>query len=177
MEQVILVDENDVAIGTMPKLEAHEKAALHRAFSVFVFNSAGEMLLQQRAAHKYHSAGLWSNTCCSHPRPGELTADAALRRLDEEMGFTTLLKKTFDFVYRATFGNGLTEYEFDHVYTGIYDGVVTPDDNEVGAYRYLPMQTIQQDLQQQPQQYTAWFHIAFPKVMAWWEKEKAAGKL
>src|SRR5271168_1810255 len=114
-EEVILVDESDQPLGTMEKMEAHRRAVLHRAFSVFIFNSRGEMLLQQRAPDKYHSAGLWSNACCSHPRPGEETADAASRRLKEELGFTTPLEELFHFTYKSEFGNGLTEYEFDHV--------------------------------------------------------------
>jgi isopentenyl-diphosphate delta-isomerase len=167
MEQVILVDENDVPLGTMAKMEAHEKAVLHRAFSVFIFNAKGEMLLQQRAADKYHSGGLWSNSCCSHPRPGEDTAAAASRRLKEEMGFETDLKKVFDFIYKASFENGLTEHEFDHVFVGYYDGVVAPDQKEVNGYTYKPMHDIEKLMQTQPEMFTAWFHIAFPKIMEW----------
>src|ERR1700744_2758864 len=118
-EEVILVDEADVQLGTMEKIEAHRKALLHRAFSVFIFNSKGEMLLQQRAAEKYHSPGLWTNACCSHPRPGEETQAAAMRRLMEELGFTLELEKIFDFTYRSEFENGLTEFEFDHVFVGL----------------------------------------------------------
>src|SRR4249919_2599143 len=114
-QEVILVNEQNEAIGTMEKMEAHRKALLHRAFSVFIFNSKGEMLLQQRALNKYHSGGLWTNACCSHPRPGELIEDAATRRLKEELGFETPLKKIFQFTYQASFDNGLTEHEFDHV--------------------------------------------------------------
>src|ERR1700728_4574124 len=117
-EQVILVNERDEPTGSMEKMEAHRKALLHRAFSVFIFNTAGDMLLQQRAAGKYHSAGLWTNACCSPPRPGEGTRDAAMRRLYEELGFTAELKKIFDFTYRSEFENGLTEFEFDHVFVG-----------------------------------------------------------
>src|SRR5215468_430433 len=116
MEQVILVNELDEEIGTMEKLSAHEQGVLHRAISVFIFNEKGEMLLQQRASRKYHSGGLWTNACCSHPHPGEATHAAALRRLKEEMGFETSLKKAFDFVYKTSFDNGLTEHEFDHVF-------------------------------------------------------------
>src|SRR3954470_13284590 len=122
MEQVILVNEKDQAIGTMEKMEAHRKGVLHRAFSVFIFDRHGKMLLQQRAFHKYHSGGLWTNACCSHPLPGEDIESAAHRRLYEEMGFQTPLKKIFDFTYKADFRNGLTEYEFDHVFTGYYEG-------------------------------------------------------
>lgn len=167
MEQVILVDVHDNATGAMPKLEAHEKAQLHRAFSVFVFNQKGEMLLQQRAVNKYHSAGLWSNTCCSHPRPGEDTINAASRRLHEEMGFTTPLREIFHFVYKADFDNGLTEHEFDHVFVGYYDGPVTPDPKEVNRYEYVDMQEIESRMKSTPGLFTAWFHIAFPKLKEW----------
>jgi isopentenyl-diphosphate delta-isomerase len=172
MEQVILVDENDVSTGTMAKMEAHEKAVLHRAFSVFIFNSQGDMLLQQRAVDKYHSGGLWSNSCCSHPRPGEETADAASRRLKEEMGFETGLKKVFDFIYKASFENGLTEHEFDHVFVGYYDGTVAPDEKEVNGYAYKPMHEIEELMQTQPELFTAWFHIAFPKIKEWYSNLK-----
>lgn len=174
MEQVILVDEQDNVTGAMEKIAAHEKALLHRAFSVFVFNHAGELLLQQRAFGKYHSAGLWTNTCCSHPRPGEDTKAAALRRLKEEMGFETPVEKVFDFIYKASFDNGLTEYEFDHVYIGYYDGAVLPDTNEVADHAFVSMQNIAEAMLAEPGQFTAWFHIAFPKVMEWWRRNQAA---
>src|SRR5688572_9486804 len=124
MQEVILVNEFDEAIGSMEKMEAHEKALLHRAFSVFLFNKKGEMLLQKRAASKYHSPSLWTNACCSHPMPGEETKQAALRRLDEELGFTTSINKAFHFTYKAVFDNGLTEHEFDHVFVGEYQGAM-----------------------------------------------------
>jgi len=174
MEQVILVDEHDVLTGTMEKMAAHEKAVLHRAFSVFIFNAQGEMLLQQRAKEKYHSGGLWTNSCCSHPRPGEETRSAATRRLREELGFETPLEKIFDFVYKADFDNGLTEYEFDHVFVGYYDGEINPDKKEVSDYVYLSMQQIADVLQTEPATYTAWFHIAFPKVLQWWKQLQPA---
>lgn len=174
MEQVILVDEYDVLTGTMEKMAAHEKAVLHRAFSVFIFNARGDLLLQQRAKEKYHSGGLWTNSCCSHPRPGEETQAAATRRLREELGFETPLEKIFDFVYKADFDNGLTEHEFDHVFVGYYDGEVKPDAKEVGDYVYLSMQQIEDALQTEPAKYTAWFHIAFPKVMHWWKQLQPA---
>lgn len=163
-EEVILVSEDDTPLGTMEKMEAHRKALLHRAFSVFIFNSKGEMLLQQRAPGKYHSAGLWTNACCSHPRPGEDTREAALRRLHEELGFTTPLKKIFDFTYKSEFDNGLTEFEFDHVFTGIYDGSVYPAPLEVSDYRYLSLEEIRTSLRDQPKEFTSWFHLAFPIV-------------
>jgi isopentenyl-diphosphate delta-isomerase len=151
----------------MEKMEAHQKAVLHRAFSVFIFNSRGEMLLQQRALHKYHSGGLWTNACCSHPYPGEDTRQAAQRRLAEEMGFTTPLEKAFDFTYKAAFDNGLTEHEFDHVFTGLYDGPVKPHKEEVSDYCYKPVDEIVESLQTHPDKYTAWFHIAFPRLLQW----------
>jgi isopentenyl-diphosphate Delta-isomerase len=167
MQEVILVNEHDEETGRMEKMEAHEKALLHRAFSVFIFNSKGEMLLQQRAADKYHSSGLWTNACCSHPMPGETTADAATRRLQEEMGFIAPLQKAFHFTYKAPFDNGLTEYEYDHVFTGFYEGAITPNPEEVQAYCYKSLAAIHQDLADQPEQYTAWFKIAFPMVEEW----------
>jgi len=168
MDEVILVNEQDEQSGTIGKLEAHQKALLHRAFSVFIFNNKGQMLLQQRAPGKYHSGGVWSNACCSHPRPGEETLVAARRRLKEELGFETALHKIFHFTYKTDFANGLTEHEFDHVYTGIYNGSVTPDALEVSNYTFKSMQEIVENLQTSPQKYTAWFKIAFPKIMDWW---------
>ncbi len=164
MEKVILVNENDEVTGEIEKLEAHKKALLHRAFSIFIFNNKGEMLLQQRAMHKYHSAGLWTNACCSHPHPGEQTINAATRRLKEEMGFETKLKKIFHFTYKATFDNGLAEHEFDHVFAGEYNGVVTADKNEVKDYCFESLIEIEESLQTHPHKFTAWFHLAFPKV-------------
>ena len=163
-EEVILVNENDTPLGTMEKMEAHRRALLHRAFSIFIFNSKGEMLLQQRAPEKYHSAGLWTNACCSHPRPGEDTCEAAKRRLCEELGFIAPLEKLFDFTYRSEFDNGLTEFEFDHVYTGKYDGAVLPDPMEVSDYGYRSLDEIRVCLEQEPERFTTWFHLAFPLV-------------
>jgi isopentenyl-diphosphate delta-isomerase len=167
MEQVILVDEQDRVTGAMEKMEAHKKAALHRAFSVFIFNERGEMLMQQRALDKYHSAGLWTNSCCSHPRPGEDTGQAAARRLQEEMGFDTPLTKAFDFIYRADFENGLAEHEFDHVFIGTYGGLVQPDPREVCNFTWSSMDKIARDLHEHPELFTAWFHIAFPELLNW----------
>ena len=171
MEQVILVNERDEETGLMEKIEAHEKALLHRAISVFIFNDRGEMLLQQRAAKKYHSAGLWTNTCCSHPRPGEEILTAAQRRLKEELGFETSLKKIFDFIYKAPFDNGLTEHEFDHVFAGKFDNTVIPDPDEVQDYCYMKMQDIENSLQSNPQKYSAWFVIIFPQIINWWKQQ------
>lgn len=167
---MILVDENDVQTGTMEKMEAHEKGLLHRAFSVFIFNKKGDFLLQQRALDKYHNGGLWTNTCCSHPFPGEYVLDAAKRRLYEEMGFETELSPSFNFTYRATFDNGLTEYEFDHVFTGIYEGAVNADKNEVNDYCFRNLDTIQNSLTANENQYTEWFKIALPKMMSFHEE-------
>jgi isopentenyl-diphosphate delta-isomerase len=172
MEQVILVDTNDEYLGTMEKMEAHQKALLHRAFSVFIFNGAGEMLLQQRALDKYHSGGLWTNSCCSHPRPEEETHAAAIRRLQEEMGFTTSLEKAFDFVYQAPFGNGLTEYEFDHVFVGYAEETGQPNPLEVAMAEFRSPAVIEQQMQQNPENFTVWFRIAFPKVMEWWQQKQ-----
>jgi isopentenyl-diphosphate delta-isomerase len=165
MEEVILVDETDTPLGKMEKMEAHKKALLHRAFSVFIFNSKGEMLLQRRASGKYHSPGLWTNACCSHPRPGEETHSAALRRLKEELGITTTLTKLFDFTYRSAYDNGLTEFEFDHVFAGVYDDRdIRPDPAEVSDFCFRSSGDIQVDLQRSPAKYTSWFHLAFPLV-------------
>ncbi len=172
VEEVILVDELDNSIGTMEKMEAHEKAILHRAFSVFVFNNNGEMLLQQRALSKYHSGGLWTNSCCSHPKPNEKTSEAATRRLIEEMGFTTDLVKVFDFIYKAPFSNGLTEHEFDHVYIGLYNGTIIPNKEEVATFEYISLENIEQQLMHEPNKFTEWFKIAFPKVKEYWLLQK-----
>lgn len=161
---VILVDEQDNAVGTMGKIEVHEKAALHRAFSIFIFNDKGELLLQKRAANKYHSAGLWTNTCCSHPRPGEDTLTAAKKRLEEEMGFSVPLTKVFSFIYKASFDNGLTEYEYDHVFTGIHNGLVHPNPHEVSDYCYQSLREIKDNIKMQPGHFTEWFKIALPKL-------------
>lgn len=164
---MILVDEFDSPVGFMEKMKAHRVPTLHRAFSVFIFNQHGEMLLQKRASNKYHSGGLWTNACCSHPRPGEDTASAAARRLEEEMGFTTKLQKIFEFVYQASFKNGLHEYEFDHVFFGQHDEEINPEAEEVSDFCYRPVEDIELSLQSEPQKYTAWFAIAFPMVMKW----------
>ena len=161
-EKVILVDETDQPVGVMEKMAAHREARLHRAFSVFIFNSRGDMLLQQRALEKYHSAGLWTNACCSHPRPGEDTRDAAARRLREELGFTTALEKLFEFTYRTAYDNGLTEFEFDHVFIGTYDDDIFPDWAEVSDYRYQSLAAIEAELLSAPATFTSWFQLAFP---------------
>ena len=169
-----MVDDDDKVLGAAEKMEVHEKGLMHRAFSIFIFNSRKEMLLQQRALNKYHSSGLWSNACCSHPNPYEDTRLAAERRLKEEMGFWTPLQKLFDFAYKVTFENGLTENEFDHVFLGKYDGEIKMNPEEVINYSFKPMKQIKHELKEIPGIYTAWFHIAFPKIESWLEKDLLA---
>jgi isopentenyl-diphosphate Delta-isomerase len=164
LDKLILVDENDVPVGTAGKMEVHQKALLHRAFSVFIFNSKGDMLLQQRALNKYHSGGLWTNACCSHPCFEEETLAAAEKRLQEEMGFTTPLKKAFSFVYKVSFDNGLTEYEYDHVFVGTHEGEIVPNRDEVEDFCFMTPEAIKNAIQSHPQKYTEWFKIAFPKL-------------
>ena len=173
-----MVDEHDNYRGLMDKMEAHQKGLIHRAFSIFIFNSRGEMLLQQRALNKYHSAGLWSNSCCSHPYPGEEIKQAATRRLREELGFETSLEKIFDFVYQASFENGLVENEFDHVFVGQFDGNIQASPDEVNDYVFKPMEQIKLELTTTPEIYTEWFKISFPKMEAWWQERftEIAGK-
>ena len=163
MDQVILVNEQDEPIGTMEKIEAHEKALLHRAFSVFIFNDAGELMLQQRAADKYHSPLLWTNTCCSHQKVGETNIEAGKRRLQEEMGFSTDLKDVCSFIYHAPFDNGLTEHEFDHVLTGVYNKEPNLNPDEAEAYKWMSLEDVKTDMKQHPEVYTAWFLIIFEK--------------
>ena len=163
-EQVILVDELDNAIGTMEKMEAHEKGLLHRAFSVFIFNDKGELLLQQRALTKYHSAGLWTNTCCSHPRPSETTLDAAKRRLKEEMGLTCDVNHKTSFIYKTNFDNGLIEHEFDHVFFGNCDQEPSINPEEVESYLWMDVIIIIDDIKRDPEKYTSWFKIAMKNL-------------
>lgn len=162
-ENVILVNEKDEQIGLMPKMEAHQKALLHRAFSVFIFNENDELMLQQRALSKYHSPGLWTNTCCSHQREGETNIEAGKRRLEEEMGFSTELKDTVSFIYKAPFDNGLTEHEFDHILVGKYndDPVLNPE--EAADFKWLSLDEVKRDMEVNPHLYTAWFKIIFDK--------------
>jgi len=160
-DKVILVNQNDQQIGLMPKLEAHQKAILHRAFSVFVLNSKNEIMLQQRAKHKYHSPLLWTNTCCSHQRDGETNIQAGSRRLNEEMGFETELKELFNFIYKAPFDNGLTEHELDHVMIGYYNDNPNINLEEVENWKWMGIEEVQNDIQIQPEIYTVWFKIIF----------------
>ncbi len=162
-EYVILVNESDEEIGLMEKIEAHQKALLHRAFSVFIFNEKKELMLQQRAVSKYHSPGLWTNTCCSHQRKGESNLEAGVRRLQEEMGFTTPLHEKTSFIYKAPFDNGLTEHELDHVLVGYYNESPKINKEEVESWKWMPLETVKEDLIKRPKQYTAWFKIIFDK--------------
>jgi isopentenyl-diphosphate delta-isomerase len=171
-ENVILVDKNDQQIGLMPKLEAHEKAFLHRAFSVFVLNSKNEIMLQQRAHHKYHSPLLWTNTCCSHQRDGESNIQAGSRRLFEEMGFKTELKELFHFIYKAPFDNGLTEHELDHVMIGYYNEGPVVNPEEVEAWKWMAIDEVKNDMQVRPEIYTVWFKIIFDEFYHFLEDHK-----
>ena len=166
-ENVILVNEQDEPIGLMPKMEAHEKAMLHRAFSVFVFNAKGELMLQQRALHKYHSPGLWTNTCCSHQRDGETNLAAGARRLQEEMGFVVPLKELFSFIYKDPFDNGLTEHELDHVMVGHSETVPHINEDEVAAWKWMSMDAIANEMKEHPERYTEWFKIIFDRVFTY----------
>jgi isopentenyl-diphosphate Delta-isomerase len=165
-ERVILVDERDREIGTAPKLRAHREGALHRAISVFVLNGRGEMLLQRRAHAKYHSGGLWSNACCSHPRPGEETAAAAARRLKEEMGLRTPLRWVHSFTYRAALADGLWEHEYDHVFVGRTDADPRPDPGEVAEWRWVAIDELSRELERHPERFTVWFREPFEEVAA-----------
>jgi isopentenyl-diphosphate delta-isomerase len=166
MEEVILVDENDRQIGTAEKMQAHMNGGkLHRAISIFVFNSKGELMLQKRAMSKYHSKGLWTNTVCTHPRPGESLEDAAHRRLKEEMGFDCPLKEVFSFIYKADVGSGLTENEYDHVFFGIYDKEPHPNPEEADGWKWEKLENIYADMKKNPDKYTAWFKIIIERVI------------
>lgn len=171
-ENVILVNQNDEQIGLMPKMEAHEKAVLHRAFSVFVLNDKNEIMLQQRASHKYHSPLLWTNTCCSHQRDGETNIQAGSRRLFEEMGFETGLKELVHFIYKAPFDNGLTEHELDHVMIGYYNEEPQINSDEVENWKWMSIEDVAKDLQLQPEIYTVWFKIIFDEFYHFLEEHK-----
>jgi isopentenyl-diphosphate delta-isomerase len=160
---VILVNEQDVEIGVMPKLEAHQKALLHRAFSVLIFNSNDEMLIHQRAMGKYHSEGLWTNACCSHPKPGETIIEAAHRRLEEEMGFDCEVEPKFHFIYQTSLENNLFEHEFDHVLTGVYDGEFIPNPEEVMDYRWVSIADLKEEIKTKPETFTFWFKMILDK--------------
>lgn len=170
-DYVILVDENDHPIGQMEKLEAHQKGALHRAFSIFIFNSDAQLLIHRRAANKYHSPNLWTNTCCSHPRLDESAMEAANRRLMEEMGMKTSLLPAFEFMYKVDFDNGLTENEYDHVFLGWSDAKPKINPEEVSEYKYVSVTKLLKSIEKQPEQYTAWFKICLPKVLEELQKD------
>ena len=165
MEMLILVDKEDNQIGTGEKMEVHRAGTLHRCFSIFIFNSQGNVLMQKRALTKYHSGGLWTNTCCSHPRVGENLDNSTHRRLVEEMGFDCDMKEVFTFIYRAELDQGLTEHEYDHVYVGTYDGVVAPNPEEADGYEWEKIETIKEDMEKNPARYTVWSIIAFKELL------------
>jgi isopentenyl-diphosphate delta-isomerase len=169
-EQVILVNEHDEQIGLMPKMEAHEKAVLHRAFSVFIFNENNELMLQQRAADKYHSPLLWTNSCCSHQRDGESNLEAGKRRLQEEMGFVCELKEVTSFIYKAPFDNGLTEHELDHIMIGYYNEDPVINKDEVESFKWMTIEDVKNDMALRPEIYTAWFKIIFEKYYSYISK-------
>jgi len=171
-ENVILVNERDEPIGLMPKLEAHEKAVLHRAFSVFILNEKNQLMLQQRAHHKYHSPLLWTNTCCSHQREGESNLQAGNRRLREEMGFQAELKELFHFIYKAPFDNGLTEHELDHVMIGYYNENPVINPEEVEAWKWMDIEAVKEDISVHPELYTVWFKIIFEEFYHYLEEHK-----
>jgi isopentenyl-diphosphate delta-isomerase len=164
MEYVILVDEQDITIGTMEKQQAHVEGVLHRAFSIFIFNSENKLLLQKRASSKYHCGGLWTNTCCSHPRENETVQEAANRRLQEEMGMQCDLTPIFSFVYKTNFENGLTEHEFDHVLFGESNQIPSINIEEVEDYRFVGIEELQREIKESPQNFTPWFLIALDRV-------------
>jgi len=170
-EKVILVDKNDNPIGLMNKLEAHEKALLHRAFSVFILNDKNELMLQQRAHHKYHSPLLWTNTCCSHQRENESNIQAGTRRLREEMGFETELKEMFHFIYKAPFDNGLTEHELDHVMIGYFNEEPIINKDEVESWKWMAIEDVKNDMVQNPDEYTIWFKIIFEEFYHHFEEK------
>lgn len=159
MERVIVVNEQDVEIGTMEKIQAHREGVLHRAFSVLLFNAAGELLIHKRAKGKYHSAGLWTNTCCSHPHPGEDIRIAAKRRLKEEMGIELQPEFAYSFIYRAALSPEMTEHELDHVFTGTFNGVPVPDSAEIESWKFIDLHTLKEDVRENPDRYTAWFRL------------------
>lgn len=165
-EKVVIVNEHDEWLGTADKLDAHREGILHRAFSVFIVNDNNELLLQQRAISKYHSGGLWTNACCSHPRPKESTLSAAHRRLIEEMGFDCELEKIFHLRYKADLDNNMIENEYDHVYIGKYTGDIKPNKSEVEGYKYVNIEQLAELVEEHPEQYTEWFKLLLPKFLA-----------
>ena len=164
-EKVVLVNAQDEVLGLMEKQQAHVAGVLHRAFSVFVFNDKNELLIQQRALDKYHSPGLWTNTCCSHPREDETYKEAALRRLQEEMGFVCDIEYVFDFIYKADVGDGLTEHELDYVFKGYFNGTPVLNEDEVAAYQWIDFEELKADVSENPGKYTKWFRIIFNEYL------------
>ncbi len=163
-EEVILADKNNRKVGIEEKIKAHQEGKLHRAFSIFIFNSKKDLLIQQRAKTKYHSAGLWSNTVCSHPRPGETYQQAAHRRLKEEMGFDCKLKKVFCFIYKTDFQNSLIENEYDCVFTGKFDGKPKPNAQEIMDSKWVSIEELKQDIIKNSDKYSVWLKIALEKI-------------
>jgi isopentenyl-diphosphate delta-isomerase len=161
---IILVDENDNEVGVGQKLQIHREGRLHRAFSIFVFNSKGDLMLQQRGKTKYHSGGLWTNTCCGHPKPGETVEKAALRRLYEEMGIDCGVEEIFSFLYQVEFDNGLCEHEYDHVMIGTCDDDPHPDPEEAGDWKWVNVKRLKSDVQANPARYTYWFKVALDRI-------------
>ena len=165
--QLILVNEKDEQVGIADKTTAHLQGMLHRAFSIFLFNSNNELLLQQRALHKYHTPGLWTNTCCSHPYDGEVIEDAALKRLEVEMGISASLEKVFHFQYKSVLPNGLIEHELDHVFIGKFSDKPNINPDEAMAWKYMPLDAIETEIEKTPEKYTPWFKIILPKLKAY----------
>ena len=166
-DMVVLVDENDNETGAMEKLKAHIEGKLHRAFSVFISNSSKQLLIQKRAIDKYHSGGLWTNTCCSHPRPGEYLKDAVERRIQEEMGFRCLTKEIFSTIYTSELDNNIIENEYDHIFIGQYNGYLNPDPREVEDWKWMSIEDLQTSLKQNPQKYTYWFKLLLEDVVSY----------
>lgn len=163
-QSLILVDENDIQQGNGKKLLIHELGLLHRAFSIFIFNTNGELLMQQRATEKYHSGGLWSNTCCSHPQFGEDIIESVNKRLNEEMGMKSKTEFAFSFIYKVKFDNGLIEHEYDHVYLGVSNDLPLPDESEVKNWKYLNLKELEADISEHPEIYTEWLKICLPRL-------------
>lgn len=169
-ERVILVDKNDKEVGVEEKIKAHKEGKLHRAFSIFIFNSKGELLLQKRAKSKYHSGGLWTNTCCSHPKSGEPIEETVHGRLKEEMGFDCDLKEIFSFSYKVKFDNSLFENEYDHVFIGNFDGKPNPDPEEVDDWKWIDIKELMEDIQENPGNYTYWLKVSIDKIIPYLER-------
>jgi len=171
-EYILLVDEKDNVIGKEEKIKTHREGKLHRAFSIFVFNPKGELLLQRRAKIKYHSGGLWTNTCCSHPSPGETLEEAVHRRLKEEMGFDCELEEIFSFTYQVKFDNDLFENEYDHVFIGKFDGEPTPNPEEVDEWKWIDLEELKKDIQENPDSYTYWLKQSIDKVISYLKSQR-----